>query len=315
MSDTPSQSAHSPIADLSYRTYDGPLRTHYVRWWVIARASLRLAMKKRGYWPLVALASFPYLMVGIMLYISKRTGMAGMLTAMGGDLYQNAFFAAYSWSLFSVFLLALLTGNAAIAGDTRANALQVYLSKPITKLDYLVGKWAGLFITVASASLIPATVLYLFVLGLYYQDGFLGEHPALILQAIAVSVLPGVLHTSVLLGFSAVAKTPRVAAALYAAFYFALGPISQITAGILGQAGHTQQAALASRMSMSGILSEVAMHVLDAKPMPGRFGGQHGLSQLPEPPLLPIALTLAGLVLAGLAIARARVRAVEVVRG
>jgi len=51
---------------------------------------------------------------------------------------------------FSILCIALVVGAGAIAADNRSNALMVYLSKPITKGDYLLGKWMGIFLAIFS---------------------------------------------------------------------------------------------------------------------------------------------------------------------
>ena len=37
----------SPIADLSYRHYDGPLNAPVARWWSIAKMTIQVAIKKK----------------------------------------------------------------------------------------------------------------------------------------------------------------------------------------------------------------------------------------------------------------------------
>ena len=40
----------SPIADLSYRNYDGPLEPPISRWWPIARVGILKAFKNKWFW-------------------------------------------------------------------------------------------------------------------------------------------------------------------------------------------------------------------------------------------------------------------------
>jgi ABC-2 type transport system permease protein len=129
-----------------------------------------------------------------------------------------------------VVIAAITIGAGVIAADNRANALLVYLSKPLTRIDYLIGKWMGVFLLLAALTLTPALLLFLFFAVAYNSDGFLKDNPTLILRVIAVSLLPAAFHASLILGFSAWSKTPRLAGALYAALYFVTG----ILAGAIG---------------------------------------------------------------------------------
>ena len=60
------------IHDIGYRHYDGPLHTSLFRWWVVARAMVRLSLKKKGFWVLACLALLPYLFPGFQLYLRSR---------------------------------------------------------------------------------------------------------------------------------------------------------------------------------------------------------------------------------------------------
>ena len=46
---------------------------------------------------------------------------------------------------FFVFFVTIYVGAGLIANDRRANALQIYLSKPLMRTEYIAGKAAVLF--------------------------------------------------------------------------------------------------------------------------------------------------------------------------
>ena len=46
---------------------------------------------------------------------------------------------------FFVFVITVYVGAGLIANDRRANALQIYLSKPLMRTEYIAGKVAVLF--------------------------------------------------------------------------------------------------------------------------------------------------------------------------
>src|SRR5262249_28740643 len=50
-----------PIADLSYRGYDGPLETRAFRWWIVSLAMIRLAKRRVWFWIWAVLSSLSYL--------------------------------------------------------------------------------------------------------------------------------------------------------------------------------------------------------------------------------------------------------------
>lgn len=301
-----------PIADVSYRNYDGPLRRHHFRWWVIARMMASIVLRRKGFWVLAALSVIPYLLPGFQLYLMSR--MPGDFAAMLARRPLNSvFYDAYAGSQLWQFLLALMAGAAIIAGDNRTNALQIYLARPITKGDYLTGKWMSVFLVLAATSLVPAVLLFLYCLASFSGDRFLDDHPRIWLQILGTCLLPPVLHASLIVGFSSCFKRPLMAGGIYAAFYFGLQVVTGITSDILWKSGKFSETI--GHLSLPGVLRGLGQHFFDATPtffglpIPPRGGTDA------RPDLTALLIFAAVLVVLGLTVARLRIRAVEVVKG
>src|SRR4051794_33523324 len=134
----------TPIADLSYRNYDGPIEPPSRRWWAIAKMSIELTLKKKGFWIWSVLSAWWYVALLFVFYFADR--MTGQFQGgLGGDTanmspeqltnammstvqWANPFVHAFSYAQLFFFVLALLTAVGTIANDNRANALLVYLS-------------------------------------------------------------------------------------------------------------------------------------------------------------------------------------------
>lgn len=312
----PMGEAQIPIADVSYRNYDGPLKAHPLRWWIIASGMLRTTLRKWWFWVPAALVLPAYFISGFLLYLRSQ------LPPEAADLLvhrpmSGLFYDAYHYSLFWIFILALLVGSGSIAGDNRANALQIYLSKPLTRLDYLAGKWAGVFLLLAGAALAPAVILYLYCLASYQSQGFLKDNPHLWLQILAACALTGALHASLLVGMSAWSRRPMLVGGLYAGLYVGVGVVTSFVQWILMRTGDSRVASTVGHLSLPGLLRGIAQHLYDTTPsffgMP--FGGRGRTFEIGMPDLLPLALVTAALIVIGLGAALARIRAVEVVRG
>lgn len=307
----------SPIADLSYRNYDGPLYTRAARWWIVAVANIRLVRKKPGFWILALIALLPYLIVGVLLYF--QSGALSnvpnpLVNNTPGQKYASQFFRAYQQQAFWLFLIALMVGASSIAADNKANALLVYLSKPISKGDYLLGKWMGIFLILFGVAVIPALVLYFYCLTSYISEGFLKEEPLLILRVLLACAVPAAIHSSLIVGFSAWSKTPRMAGAIYAAFYFVVGFITSIVWGILYhraiRSGDLDQGVLLRHLSVDGVIQGLGQNIYAVDERVGFM--QMVMSR---PPVMAMVGLAAILVVLGVGAARAKVRAVEVVRG
>jgi ABC-2 type transport system permease protein len=316
---TPGAPVSTPIADLTYRDYNGPLHTRAIRWWIVAASGLRMLIRKPGFWIVAALALLPYVFAGLMLWVESQ-GMlraAGMLPTYPPDQkYAAQFFGAQKNQWLWLFVVAMMTGAGSIAADNRANALLVYLSKPLTKGDYLLGKWMGIFLMVYLVALIPAVVLYLFCLISFLDNGFLKNEPWLILRIAGATAIPAAVHASLLVGFSAWSKTPRIAGAAYAALYL-MGNTISLVIWLIRYRGDQSEGILARHLSVNGIIDGLAQNLYGVTmliPVGHRRRGFEIVAL--DPPLLWAMLLIGGAVVAlGIAAARAKINAVEVIRG
>jgi ABC-2 type transport system permease protein len=321
--------APSPIADTTYRTYDGPLRLRAARWSVIALAQWNLVRRKPGFWVLFALGLLPYVFAGVLLYIQARLPAGSpdgagrrpdemfffMFDSSPGQKYTYQFYRALDFQQYFLFPLTILLGSGSIAADSRTNALMVYLSKPLTKGDYLAGKWMGAFLILFGAAFLPALGLFLYAL---MNDGmdFVRTNPLMILRVVAAAAVPAALFASVQIGLSAWSKTPRLAGALFAGVYMASSLIAMILWSMQSREDLTK-GILLRHLSLTGIVNGISQNIYGLTIHWPNVSRQRGfnLADLAPPDikvLLPIFLLL---VAGGIAAARARINAVEVVRG
>jgi ABC-2 type transport system permease protein len=338
----------STITDVSYRNYDGELRTRAVRWWTIAVATMRANVnrKKMGYWIPAGIIFVMYLFLGIMFYFTQniKQSMEAMGSMMAGPAnpYALSLYQGTGMIGLLLFVATLTIGSASIAADNRANALLVYLSKPLTRTDYLIGKWVGIFLLLAALSLIPALLLFFFFAVAYNDMGFLKENPTLILRVIAASLVAPAIHASLIIGFSAWSKSPRLAGSIYAAFYFVVAILTGVVGGILverdKEGKHSAMNAIVANLSVEGVSKGIAMNLYDVTPqqMMERFQGggrrrnrdkkktkeetieepKQQSFQVPDRPgMLPMLLIGGAMIALPLFAASAKVRAVEIIKG
>lgn len=316
----------SPIADLSYRNYDGPLLPPVNRWWAIARMSIRLSLKKKGFWIWSAISAYWYLVLLFVFYFIDSftpVQMGQKNPILQQIVWKDQFLNAFSTGQLLYFILALLLAVGAIANDSRANALLVYLSKPCTKTDYLIGKWLGVFVPLTVVTAVPTFVFYVYCLMSYRQYGFVTEDPMLPLKLVGMCLVPGAVHSSLALGVSSLFNQGRLAGATYAGAYFFTNffTVAMKIVHATGQVNDRHVPEIVNRLyycSIDGIQIGLAKLILstDGSPLfPGANGRRGGpnVMQVPMPPasfILPLALVLC---VGGVAIAWSRIRAVEVV--
>jgi ABC-2 type transport system permease protein len=319
----------SPIADLTYRNYDGPLDAPMYRWWVIAKASIRRAVKNKWFWICMVGAGSYYAVMMVVMFVIQQMllnagpqAQQGFKTFFGEMNWADQFLHGFSFGQIWYMFIALTLGAGAIANDNRANALLVYLSKPCTKTDYLIGKWVGIYLPMLAAMLIPALVFYGYGVMSFRENGFLSQDPWLIVKILVLMPIGAAFETSLILGVSSLFRQGPIAGASYAALYF----ITNFFTKLIGMAYMMSQWNGSGPTmgpfrnlfyaSIDGVEIGLAKGVLHAgNTLPFGMKQPPGGPQPIAAPNLPITLLIAAVLCAlVLWFAWTRIRAVEVVR-
>lgn len=320
------------IADRSYRNYDGPMRTVRAGWWVIAQSVLRTNVKKIGFW--VTATFFVLLHVGLALlfYMTSNTnrvlGEASEGRFRTDFTYSSCCYLGVTESWFLLFITALIVGAGSIASDMQANALLVYLARPLTRFDYLLGKLTGVFLLLWGVSGIPTLLLYFFLLTTYWDDGFVKHNPYLLPQILLCSTIGPLLNSCLVVGISAMSKSARVAGVAFASFFFLLAISTRIAGGVMARQSYIAQdneephadarvlrAMTVEHLSVGGVSDGLTQIIMKVKPTQNPMPGPPKKKRRRHPETLPL-LALAALIIGGpLAIASRKVRAVEVISG
>ena len=218
-----------PIHDQGYRRYAGRREAHGRTWLVIARAGIMERLRERKFLGLLLVAWLPFLVRTVQLYVAANYAQASFLNA------TPAMFRDYlaQQGVF-VFFITLYVGSGLIANDRRANALQIYLSKPLSRVDYVVGKLATLLIFLTAVTWVPGILLLvmqiLFAGNLAFLKANLFLFPAITVFA-AVTVLTS---SFTMLALSSLSKSRRFVAVMYAGLIFFTAAMYQALRGITG---------------------------------------------------------------------------------
>lgn len=217
----------SPLVDLSYRGYEGIRRAPGLAWQVIARMTIRQAFKKRAFWVVTAISSWYYLsIITIVFFIQQAADAAGPAAGPAPDLFvkrlnwPEQFVHGFSFGHLFWLTLALMLGAGAIANDNKANALLVYLSKPVTKGGYLLGKFLGVWTPLTLAMFLPSFLFYLYAALNYREYGFPAGDWLLLPRIVGLCAIASAFHTSIVLGISSLFRSGAMAGATYAGIYF-----------------------------------------------------------------------------------------------
>jgi len=277
-----------PIHDQSYRHYGGGKTVPGRSWMVITRAGIMTMIRKRAFLGLLIFALAPFLVRAVQMWISANYPQAAILNPTAETFRQFL-----EQQDFFVFVITVYVGAGLIANDRRANALQIYLSKPLMRTEYIAGKLAILFTFLCLVTLAPALLLVL--LKVAFDGNFLFlENNLFVVPAIVVgSLLQVLLASFTMLALSSLSKSARYVAILYVGITFFTGAIYGALYAITGSSR-------VSWISIGANLSQVVDVVFRLKP---RYATPWQVS----------LLVVIGLIALSISILERRVRGVEVV--
>jgi len=204
-----------PIYDQGYRRYRG-LRAPRVRAWaVIARTGARTLLRRRLFVSLLVLAWSPFFVRAVQLYAAANLPQASFLAP------TPAMFRRFldSQDIF-VFFVAVYAGAGLIANDRRANALQIYLSKPLTRTGYVFGKLSILMLFLLLVSWVPSMLLLAVQVLFAGNFTFVIENLYLLPVITVFSLVQACTASIVILALSSLSKNSRFVGILYAALVF-----------------------------------------------------------------------------------------------
>jgi ABC-type transport system involved in multi-copper enzyme maturation permease subunit len=204
-----------PIHDQSYRRYGGGKASPGRAWIVIAWAGIMNMIRKRVFLGLLICAWIPFLVRAVQLYVATNFPQAAMLAA-SAETFRD-FLAQQN---FFVFVATIYVGSGLIANDRRANALQIYLSKPLLRAEYIAGKAAVLFFFLMLVTWVPA-ILLLFIQVLFAGNFVFLKNNLFLFPAITVaSLLEVLLAAFTMLALSSLSKSSRYVSILYTGIMF-----------------------------------------------------------------------------------------------
>ena len=225
------------IFQKAYRGFSGELTSTFDRTMVIFRYALADAFKSRVFVAFfltgivlpIGLMCFLYVYHNIELLLTLEVPI-GDLATLDGDFFALAMQMPQNILLF---FLVVAIGPTMISPDLRNNAMPLYLSRPISKTNYIVGKMMVLLVLGSAISWIPA--FFLFLLQGYLQGGgwFL-QHIHLPIAAFIVSMSWLISLTLIAFAVSAFVKWKSIARVAFFGVFFVSSVVGEILEEVFG---------------------------------------------------------------------------------
>jgi ABC-type transport system involved in multi-copper enzyme maturation permease subunit len=278
-----------PIHDQSYRRYLGGRAAPGRAWTVIAWAGIRSVIRKRIFLGLLIFSWMPFVVRAVQVYVASNYPQMAAILAPDPKMFRDFL----EQQDFFVFIVTIFVGAGLIANDRRANALQIYLSKPLMRSEYIAGKAAVLFAFLLMVTLVPGLLLLMLQVLFKGSFEFLRNNLFLFPAIIVGSLLQAIVATFTMLALSSLSKSSRYVGILYAGAIFFTKAIYLAMLAITGSSKF-------SWLSLGENLSQVVDVVFRLPP-------RH------QTPWAVSLIVIVGLVAVSISVLERRVRGVEVV--
>lgn len=279
----------SPVHDQSYRRYTGARRPPGRAWLVILKAGVRQLLGRRVLLALMLVAWIPFLVRTVQIYAVATYPQAAQVLPIDVRLFQS--FVEFQ-GLFA-FFVAIYAGSGLIATDRRANALQVYLSKPLLRMEYIGGKIGILAVFLSMVTVVPGLLLIVMQVVLSGSLSFVRAYPEVVPAVFVASLMRVIVYTLTMIALSSLSTSTRYVAVMYAGVVF----FTEAIYGVLAFATGSTRVAWVSPSRNLDVLSDAIFR------QPPRY----------DTPVVVSLLVLLGLLAVSVSVLERRVRGVEVV--
>lgn len=240
-----------PIFDQGYQHWSGELAGHGRRWLAITRHGVRIGMKNRLLRITLLVAWLPAVVLAVFLcvwgLVEQKSELARPLvpflaSIIGQDIVDNPKpFRVEVWTLaYDYFLVTelrlsmivvLLVGPGLISRDLRFNALPLYFSRPLRRIDYFLGKLGVVVVFLGLVLVVPSVIAY--VLGLLFSLdlSILRDTFQLLLACVAYGAVMSVSAGLLILALSALSRNSRYVGLFWLAVWF----VSSIVGTVLAE--------------------------------------------------------------------------------
>lgn len=258
---------------------------------VIAANGLRLLVRKRAFLFLMILAWIPAVVRAVQIYAAANVPSVSQIGFLA--ITARTFRDFLNQQEPFVFFITVYVGSGLIADDLRAKALQLYLSRPVTRTQYIAGKAAILMAALLSVTWLPGMLL-LFLVPIFAGNmNFVTDNLYLIPAISAYALIHVTLSAFMILALSSLSRSRWFVAVMYAGLAF-------FTHALFGVIGAAVDGTMFSWVSIFANLNQIGDLLFRSAP------------RYDTPPLVSAAVLVA-IIAASMMVLSRRIRAVEVV--
>lgn len=241
-----------PIFDQGYQHWSGQLTGHAWRWLAITRHGLHNALSSWTVRLVLVVAALPALVLVFVVAMwglleQKSDLITAILPMLGGALNPEILagpraFRVEVWTIvYSYFLgfeqwfamvLVLFAGPNLISQDLRYNALPLYFSRPLRRIDYVLGKLGVIVTLLCAVIVVPAIVAYLLGMIFSLDVSILRDTFRILVASVVYGLVISISAGLLILALSSLSRNSRYVALFWIGMWF----VTSVVAAILQMA-------------------------------------------------------------------------------
>ncbi|MEN8221777.1 MAG: ABC transporter permease subunit [Acidobacteriota bacterium] len=217
-----------PIREGGYYNWEGTLSKSKIKWFPIFTNGIKGVYKKRFSKLLFATASSLFFVFLIALYVSSKPELKMMSRLVKMISSDAMLFRTYYTNGFLVFMSAIISvfaGSELISNDLKHKSISLYLARPLSKLDYITGKFSIILFYLLMFTLLPGILLVIFKV-IFTGDFSAGL--ALLVKSITFPMVISLFWASLILMLSSLSENGRFVKIIFFVAFF----LSQMIAGM-----------------------------------------------------------------------------------
>ncbi|HTT61210.1 MAG TPA: hypothetical protein VMG35_05195 [Bryobacteraceae bacterium] len=217
----------------AYKGYDGPLTPAWSRFLILPRYAIADLRRSRFYSVFFLASMLPPLIFALIIYIQHNLSAIKLLDVRNLiDINAHFFLNFLGWQSMMAFFLAAFVGPGQISPDLANNALPLYLARPFSRAEYVLGKMSVLIILMSFMTWIPGLLLFILQASLE-GHGWLGKNLHIASALFLGSWIWILLLSLLALALSAWVKWKPMAGGLLFGVFFVAAGFSGAINGIL----------------------------------------------------------------------------------
>ena len=152
------------VYEQTYKRYNGPLTPEWSRFLIVPRHAFRGVFNSKLFTAFFVLCFIPLLVEAVLIYLRHNATAIAVMNLNARELLpiDGSFFQTFvNLQGGFAFIVALLVGPPLVSRDLRNNALPLYLCRPFSRTEYVMGKMSVLLILLSAITWIPQMLLFL----------------------------------------------------------------------------------------------------------------------------------------------------------